>query len=150
MSFPCLSPIFQGTSTHFSHEIWPHPPEVALWACSTMSNLSHSSIHVTIMENNQRGFASQFQRALLQVADSTTVQKKKKTRCHFLTLTSLSSFFFLLLLWFGGRIPLACTCAHGNCFHSFNYGSHYKNEIKTQKHEGYLWPVCLPQLQYWY
>ena len=30
------------------------------------------------MENNQRGFATQFQRALLQVADSTTVHKMKK------------------------------------------------------------------------
>ena len=52
------------------------------------SHLSHSSIHVTIMENNQWGFAAQFQRALLQVADSTTVQKKKNW-CHFLTLISL-------------------------------------------------------------
>ena len=57
------------------------------------SHLSHSSIHVTIMENNQWGFAAQFQRALLQVADSTTVQKKKNW-CHFLTYwISLSSFF---------------------------------------------------------
>ena len=52
------------------------------------SNLSHSSIHVTIMENNQWGFTTQFQRALLQVADSTTEQKKKNW-CHFLTLISL-------------------------------------------------------------
>ena len=58
----------------------------------TCSNLSHSSIHVTIMENNQWRFAAQFQRALLQVADSTTVNKKKNW-CHFLTLISLSPFF---------------------------------------------------------
>ena len=56
------------------------------------SNLSHGSIHVTIMENNQWRFATQFQRTLLQVADSTTVHKKKNW-CHFLTLISLSPFF---------------------------------------------------------
>ena len=44
------------------------------------SNLSHGSIHVTIMENNQRRFATQFQRALLQVADSATVHKKNQRK----------------------------------------------------------------------
>ena len=91
--FTCFSPIFYGTSPLFFYMGfdpvplgWPYEHAV------TCSNLSHSSIHVTIMENNQWGFTTQFQRALLQVADSTTVNKKQNW-CHFLTMISLSSFF---------------------------------------------------------
>ena len=65
-----------------------------------ISNLSHSSVHVTIMENNQRGFAAQFQRALLQVADSTTVQKNEKQVSFSHTAISVIFLFFIVtLIW---------------------------------------------------
>ena len=52
------------------------------------------------MENNQRGFAAQFQRALLQVADSTTVQKNEKQVSFSHTAISVIFLFFIVtLIW---------------------------------------------------
>ena len=44
------------------------------------SDLSHSSVHVTVWEDNEGWFASQLQRTLLKIADSTTTHIINKTR----------------------------------------------------------------------
>ena len=50
------------------------------------SDLSHSSVHLTVWEDNERWLASQFQRTLLEIADSTTTHKYKQEKCLRITL----------------------------------------------------------------
>lgn len=49
------------------------------------SDLSHSSVHVTIREDNERRFATQLQRTLLDIDSTTSKDEVKRSACQKIT-----------------------------------------------------------------